>query len=110
MGEPCDDISNPKSGMVVDFSEIKKWVKADIIDALDHSLVVSDDADIKNLKKVKQMFEKLKIVNFQPTCENLLIYIADMVKKNLPPHVSLYSLKLQETPSSYAEWYADDQS
>jgi 6-pyruvoyltetrahydropterin/6-carboxytetrahydropterin synthase len=110
IGEPCNDSNDPKNGMVVDFSEIKLWVKKNIIDELDHSLLISSDADIENLKKVNQMFDKLKIMEFQPTCENLLIYISDLVRKNLPPHIRLYSLKLKETPSSFAEWYADDQS
>jgi 6-pyruvoyltetrahydropterin/6-carboxytetrahydropterin synthase len=71
--------------------------------------MISADADIENLKNVKQMFEKLNIVTFQPTCENLLNHIAERVKKNLPPDISLHSIKLQETPTSYAEWYAEDQ-
>jgi len=109
IGKLTDDNHSPKSGMVVDFSDIKKWVKSEIIDELDHCFVVSSDADIENLKKVQQMFEKMKIVDFQPTCENLLVYMADIIKKNMPDHIELYSLKLHETPTSYAEWYAHDQ-
>ncbi len=109
IGEPESGMNNPKNGMVVDFSDIKKWVKSQIIDDLDHSFIVSADADIKNLKRVTQMFEKLKIVDFQPTCENLLLYMVNIINQELPPHINLYSLKLCETPTSFAEWFAIDQ-
>ncbi len=102
------DKSNPKFGMVVDFSDIKKLVKNQIINELDHSLLVSDKADLETIKNTQQMFKRLRIVGFQPTCENLLVYIAEIIRPQLPDNLALYSLKLRETGSSYAEWYADD--
>jgi len=110
IGEPSRDRKSPKNGMVVDFSEFKSWVNSEIVDDLDHNFLVSSDADIENLNKVDQMFEKIKIVDFQPTCENLLLYIADIIKTKLPDNIKLFSLKLCETPTSYAEWFAQDQS
>lgn len=109
LGEPVNDISSPRNGMVVDFSDFKKWVKSQIVDDLDHSFVVSSDADIISLKQVNQMFEKLKVVDFQPTCENLLLYMVDIIKSQLPGNLKLFSLKLCETSTSYAEWFDDDQ-
>ena len=109
IGEPDTEKSSPRNGMVVDFSEFKNWVKSEIIDDLDHCFVVSSDADVSSLKKIDQMFEKLKVVDFQPTCENLLIYMADIIKARIPANIGLYSLKLSETPTSFAEWFADDQ-
>ena len=110
IGEPIGDINSPKNGMVIDFLDIKKLVKSQIVDDLDHSFVVSSDADIHHLKQVDQMFEKLKVVDFQPTCENLLVYMADIIKAQLSGNIKLYSLKLCETPTSYAEWFAEDQN
>lgn len=107
-GEPLNDKDNPKNGMVVDFGEIKKWVRHSIVDEFDHSLLISSEADAESIASSRQMFNRLKIMDFQPTCENLLIYIADTIRKQLPGNIRLHSLKLRETASSYAEWYAED--
>jgi 6-pyruvoyltetrahydropterin/6-carboxytetrahydropterin synthase len=54
--------------------------------------------------------QKLMLVNFQPTCENMLGYIAQKLKQVLPNKLVLHHLLLRETSSSYAEWYAADNS
>lgn len=108
IGEPIIDKRNPKYGMVVDFSDIKKLVKSRVIDEFDHALVISSDADTDTLKSTQQMFNRLKVVDFQPTCENLLVHLAEVINQKLPDSLMLHSLKLRETGSSYAEWYADD--
>ena len=41
--------------------------------------------------------------------ENMIIDFAQKIKSRLPEHISLHSLKLRETQSSFAEWYAEDQ-
>jgi 6-pyruvoyltetrahydropterin/6-carboxytetrahydropterin synthase len=51
---------------------------------------------------------KLITLPFQPTCENLLIHYADLIKPQLPSSLTLHSLFLRETPTSYAEWFAND--
>jgi len=38
----------------------------------------------------------------------MVIDFADRIKKRLPENIALYSLKLQETESSFAEWFASD--
>jgi 6-pyruvoyltetrahydropterin/6-carboxytetrahydropterin synthase len=108
IGTPISETSDPKNGMVADFSDIKKWIKAPILDKLDHALIISDDADARVLTKISQMFDKLKIVDFQPTCENLLIDIVRKIKPLLPENLNLHSVKLCETATSYAEWFASD--
>lgn len=108
IGEPISDINNPKYGMVMDFGEIKAIVKADIVNVFDHSVVFSNKAPVEQTKAIDQMFNKIEIVDYQPTCENLLIDFAGRIKSKLPKGVKLYSLKLRETPSGYAEWYAED--
>ncbi len=108
IGEPVQDKDNPKNGMVVDFGDIKKWVKNRIVDDFDHSLLISNDADVAEINTSRQMFNRLKIVDFQPTCENLLFYIAEVIREQLPENIQLHSLKLQETATSWAEWYAED--
>lgn len=107
-GTPVNDVDSPKNGMVVDFGDIKKIVNNLIIKEFDHALVISGFADYHNLKSDEQLFGKLKVVDFQPTVENLLIYFATLLKQNLPETLFLNSLKLQETGTSYAEWFATD--
>ncbi len=107
-GPPILDTDNPKNGMVIDFTEIKKFVKSAIEEKFDHALVISKEAYNLSLKKTDQMFEKLNVVDFQPTVENMLIYFSEIIKENVHHPLQLHSLKLQETDTSFAEWYAGD--
>jgi 6-pyruvoyltetrahydropterin/6-carboxytetrahydropterin synthase len=106
-GEPIKDENNPKLGMVMDFTELKNIVKP-IIDELDHATMLSANSPHKKLAEKNALFEKLVLVNYQPTCENILIDMADYIKRRLRENISLHHLKLQETPTSYAEWFAED--
>ena len=38
----------------------------------------------------------------------MIIDIANKIKKTLPENIQLHSLKLKETETSYAEWFAED--
>jgi 6-pyruvoyltetrahydropterin/6-carboxytetrahydropterin synthase len=64
--------------------------------------------NIEDLKSKNAMFNRFIEFDFQPTSENLLIYFADEIRKILPKSLMLFSLKLRETNSSFAEWYAED--
>jgi 6-pyruvoyltetrahydropterin/6-carboxytetrahydropterin synthase len=108
IGTPKYDVSSSKLGMVIDFGDLKRIVKREIVDKYDHSLVISDSVPFSSSLQVEQMFHKSYIVNFQPTCENLVIDFAKRLKPLLPDAVSLFSLKLYETETSFAEWYQSD--
>jgi len=108
IGEPLQDEDNPKFGMVIDFKDLKEITKTNIVDVLDHSLVVYKKAEGESLDAVKSMYQKVYSFDFQPTCENLVIYIAEILKKKLPPNLSLHKIKLYETATSFAEWVAAD--
>jgi 6-pyruvoyltetrahydropterin/6-carboxytetrahydropterin synthase len=108
VGEPLKDLSSPKDGMVIDFSELKKIVEENIIDYYDHSMLISSETGKTVLRNTKDMFEKFYIVDYQPTCENLVIEIVRILKEKLPEKIDLFSIKLCETATSYAEWYASD--
>ncbi|MFT4601952.1 MAG: 6-pyruvoyltetrahydropterin/6-carboxytetrahydropterin synthase, partial [Arenicella sp.] len=41
--------------------------------------------------------------------ENMLVDMVNKVKPKLPDHITLRYVKLQETATSYAEWFADEQ-
>jgi 6-pyruvoyltetrahydropterin/6-carboxytetrahydropterin synthase len=48
------------------------------------------------------------LVDYQPTSENMIQDFAERIKNRLPEHIQLFSLRLQETETSYAEWFASD--
>ena len=107
-GETNSDPESTKLGMVMDFSDLKRIVKENVVDVYDHSVVINERASQPEIKRVKQMFDKFCIVDFQPTCENLVLDMAERIKKVLPDKVFLFSAKLVETATSYAEWFASD--
>lgn len=107
-GQPSTDLNNAKLGMVIDFSDMKKIVSQYVVDHFDHSVVISSRASQPDIKRVEQMFEKFYVVDYQPTCENLVVDMARRIQQRLPAYVSLFSLRLVETATSYAEWFAAD--
>lgn len=108
-GSPEENTASPKLGMVMDFSVLKKIINDTIISKFDHTLVVKKGSlNIEDLKSKNAMFNRFIEFDFQPTSENLLIYFADEIRKILPKSLMLFSLKLRETNSSFAEWYAED--
>lgn len=109
-GTPIDDLDYPKNGMVVDFGDIKKIVKSEIIDAWDHAVLVNGASPHKDLgSDLETKGHKVIFCDYQPTCENMLYDIAEKIKKRLTGDVSLAYLKLHETENSYGEWFAEDQ-
>jgi 6-pyruvoyltetrahydropterin/6-carboxytetrahydropterin synthase len=108
IGTPVDDPASPKKGMVIDFGELKQIVQKEVVDPLDHAVVLNMESVDPNLDNIRQLFDKRYIVDFQPTCENLVVDFARRIARRLPANISLHSLKLYETASSYAEWYASD--
>jgi 6-pyruvoyltetrahydropterin/6-carboxytetrahydropterin synthase len=105
-GQPVSDENNPKLGMVIDFVDLKKVVNDNIIERFDHALVISEKA--KLAAELKQEYQKVETVNYQPTCENLIVHFAEILKPVLPANISLHHLQLSETATSFAEWFATD--
>lgn len=107
-GDQIQDSTNPKYGMIIDFGDLKTIVKKEIVDVFDHCLLVNGNTPHKKYAEVESGFSKIMLCNYQPTCENML---ADMVKRlleHLPKNIKLKRVTLQETSSSFSEWYADD--
>lgn len=107
-GEAMTNPGSPKDGMVMDFGDIKEIVKNNIVDPLDHSLMVNDLIPGFQIEALKQTTRRIHVVNFQPTSENIAVYIAGIIQQHLPPGVALFSVRLYETSDSYAEWFASD--
>lgn len=107
-GEPSTDPMNPKQGMVLDFGVLKKIVNEEIISRFDHALVLRTTADEGLRRVLAEQFDNVVTVEYQPTCENMLDDFAHRLMKRLPEGVTLHSLRLHETASSYAEWFSED--
>lgn len=74
----------PKQGMIIDFKDLKKIVKENVVDKLDHQ-------DLNNIYA-------------NPTAELMVTDIAYSIMQKLPKEVYLVSVKLWETEDSYAEY------
>ncbi len=105
-GKVKTNTNDSDEGMVVDFGVIKKVVKDLVVDVYDHALVLNEKANIDVSQF--QFMNKLIRVPYQPTCENMLVHFASLLKHKLPKDIILHSLFLRETNTSFAEWFADD--
>lgn len=108
IGEPIADVNDKKLGMVIDFGDLKRIVKPMIVDVLDHAVALNKNAPHESFVHAKPMFDRIHLLDYQPTCENMVIDFANRIKKELPKGVDLHSIKLYETATSYAEWHASD--
>lgn len=107
-GSPVIDPENPKNGMVIDFTDLSKIIRKEIIEIFDHALVINNKVDHEKLNLMTQMFSNTLIVDYQPTCENLITDFAERISNNIPEGVKLHNLRLYETAKSYAEWFASE--
>lgn len=108
-GEPSSNENDPKLGMVMDFGDLKRIVNSEIVERLDHSFVLRDSEQNEVLRTaLGEKFRKVVLVDYQPTCENMLADFAARLQRRLPEGVELHSLRLHETATSYAEWFAED--
>ena len=79
---------NPETGYVIDMGELKKIIKNEIEERLDH----------KNLNLDVPYFS-----NTIPSAENICIYIYDILKDNIDSQFKL-SVRLYETPRNFVEY------
>ncbi|MEI7594891.1 MAG: 6-carboxytetrahydropterin synthase [Bacteroidota bacterium] len=108
IGEPLNTPNHEKDGMVIDFGDLKNSVRKAIIDEFDHALVLNTNIEKEFLKHHNEMFANIVFVDYQPTSENMLIDFAKRLNKIFTQNIKLHSLKLCETATSYAEWFAQD--
>jgi 6-pyruvoyltetrahydropterin/6-carboxytetrahydropterin synthase len=109
IGQPIRDTSNVKYGMVIDFSDLKKIVKEEVVNVFDHATVFNKNTPhVELAKELKDRGHNVLLVDYQPTSEMMVIDFSKKIKLRLPEHIKLHSLKLQETETSFAEWYARD--
>ena len=109
IGSPTSDSSNVKFGMVMDFDDLKKIVKSEIIKEFDHSVIFNKNSPHKKLADdLIKNGHKVVLADYQPTIEEMIIDFANKISSKLPVEIKLHSLKLEETETSYSEWFAAD--
>jgi len=109
IGCPITDKNNVKYGMVIDFGDLKKIVKEQIVNIFDHATVFNKNTPHLELaNELRSRGHEVILVDYQPTSENMVIDFSNKIKNLLPKNIKLHSLKLQETETSFAEWYDED--
>lgn len=108
-GRPSTCEDDPKCGMVIDFGVLKKVVNEVVISRYDHALVLQNNPEDSSLREMLgQRFGNVITVDYRPTCENMLPDFARQIQERLPQGIALHALRLHETATSYAEWFAED--
>ena len=74
LGDIINNPDDPKLGMVIDFGDLKRIVKEEIVDVLDHAIAVNDNSPHVHLD---QYTERIIRLPYQPTCENMVVDFAD---------------------------------
>lgn len=105
IGKVNQDKSQSDCGMVIDFGRLKAIVKKEIEPLYDHRLILRQDSRFKGIELKN---ERVRYVNYQPTCENMLIEIVEILLTHLPQDINLCEVSLHETKSSSARWKASD--
>ena len=105
-GPDLEEHGHEKDGMVRDFGLLKRLVKPHIIDKYDHSFVLNANSSHANIDL--SAFEKVYLLPYQPTSENLVNDFVSIIKNQLPENIELYKVVLSETANSFAEWCLDD--
>lgn len=91
-----------KNGMIIDYYDVEKIVNP-IIKKLDHAFMVNKDDKVV-LEFLDKMNSKKVVVEFQPTAENICLYLLTEIKKaHLPENVNEIKVRVYETAFDYAE-------
>ncbi|AIQ58909.1 6-carboxytetrahydropterin synthase QueD [Paenibacillus borealis] len=102
-GVPSLEHGQSDEGFVIDFSDIKATVKQLVVDRLDHAFLAMGNEPV--LETLTATGSKVALLSFRTTAENMSAYIAYELKRASLP---VYSVKLWETPTSWAEVLAAD--
>ena len=111
VGQPIEEAGHKKLGMVIDFGDLKKIVRSEVVDPFDHATVFNRNTPhVELAKDLEARGHKVILADYQPTCENMVQDFAMRIQARLPEDIQLYALKLRETATAYAEWFASDNS
>jgi len=97
----------PSEGMVIDFKHLKEVVKSEIVDPLDHALMVWENGNPAEQAIAQVAIEhgmKVAAVPYRPTVENMCREFFGVLKTLLPEKgVKVRRVRVWETPTSFAE-------
>ena len=81
IGRPITDTNNVKYGMVIDFGDLKKIVKEQIVDVFDHATVFNKNTPhIELANELQSRGHDVILVDYQPTSENMVIDFSNKIK------------------------------
>lgn len=109
-GELCDIAGDSSEGMVIDFGDIKQIMMEEVHDVLDHGFMhYSKDELCKTaFDAVKEHDQKIIVVPFIPTAENLAGWIWQKIEGRLEKDYNcmlhVIRVRLYETPNSWADY------
>lgn len=100
-------------GMVIDFKDLKNIVKELIVNPLDHAFMYwtksPDSVEHEIAKTLLENDRKVFKVDYRPTAEEMAHDFLNQLAKGLEQyHVKVVSVKVWETPTSYAEAIQED--
>ena len=84
IGQPITDSNNVKFGMVIDFSDLKKIVKEEIVNVFDHATVFNKNTPhVELANELQKRGHNVLLVDYQPTSEMMVIDFAEKIKNHL---------------------------
>ncbi|MES2579215.1 MAG: 6-carboxytetrahydropterin synthase QueD [Pseudomonadota bacterium] len=100
-----DNVS--ESGMVMDFSDVKRIARESVVDVWDHAfLVFKDDLEVLNFLN-SLLNHKTVVFSTVPTAENMAAEAFKILKNQYKDiygnHLKLERVRLYETPNSWAD-------
>lgn len=109
-GCPADDDTNPKCGMVMDFGVLKSIVNEEVVSRFDHALVLRAtrrDAPLRAVlaERLRQHRHGGLPADVRKHARAISLHASHAA---CPWGVELHSLRLHETATSFAEWFAED--
>lgn len=110
IGNPLQQPGHPKNGMVLDFKELKTIVNEAFVKTYDHALVLPQTVAPELVAAVQLHFGNVITLPFQPTCENMIAICVEALQPKMPEGVQLWSVRLSETSTSFADWCLADQN
>ena len=85
IGSPITDRSNVKFGMVIDFTDLKKIVKEEIVDQFDHATVFNGTMPhVELANELMSRGHHVILVDYQPTSENMVVDFSQRIISRLP--------------------------
>lgn len=108
IGTVITDDSDASHGMIIDFKDLKNIINAKVIEPLDHAFIYRKDSSDPLEKELAEILKKYdrKIlgVNYRTTVEELTLNIFNELDTYLDAmDIQLKSIKIWETPESFAE-------